>query len=75
VDEQPLEHSLDVVGLAERPLDSRTTPARERDDEIPRAHVSEPLAVEDERHARNEVRLADDELAALRNLDDDAIGR
>jgi hypothetical protein len=75
VDEQPLEHGLDVVGLAERALDSRTTPARERDDEVSRAGVSEALAVEDERHARHEVRLADDELAALRNLDDDAIGR
>jgi hypothetical protein len=37
--------------------------------------VAEAFPVEDERHARDEVRLADDELPAARDLDDDEVVR
>src|SRR5262245_55373956 len=69
------EHSLDVVRLSQRSFDARASAAGESDDEIAWADVTQTLAVEDERHAGQEVRLADDELAALRNLDDDSLGR
>ena len=39
------------------------------------AGVDEAFAVEHERHARNEVGLADDELAALLDLDDCELGQ
>ena len=75
VDKQPFEDGLDVLRSPQRPFDTRTPAAGERDDEIPRADVTEPFPVQDERDACDEVRLADDELAALRNLDDDSVGR
>jgi hypothetical protein len=75
VDKQSFEHRLDVARLPEPSLDARTPTVGEGNDEIPRTDVTELLAVEDERNPRHEVRLADDELAALRNLDDDRVGQ
>jgi hypothetical protein len=69
--EQALEHGLDVAGLAENLLQPRSSPSRADDREVAGAGVAEALAVENQRDTRNEERLADDELAALRNLDDD----
>jgi hypothetical protein len=73
--EQPLEHDLDVVCLPEDALEARAAPPRPDDGEIAWACVAEALAVEDERHAPHEVRLADDELAAPLDLDDGAVGQ
>jgi hypothetical protein len=72
---QALQHGLNVLRLAETALDLRAAASGASDDEIAGADIADPLAVEDERDPGNEVRLAHDELAALRNLDDDAVGR
>ena len=72
MDEQPLQHHLDVVRLAEHLLEPRASPAGAHDDEIPLPHVPEALPVEHDRDVRHEERLADDELAAPRHLDDEA---
>ena len=71
--EQALEHVLDVLRGAEHALDARAPAQAPRDDEVAGVDVAEPLAVEQERRVRREVRLADDELAAARDLDDDEI--
>src|SRR6266545_7307793 len=73
VDEQALEHDLDVARLAEDALELRTAAPRPDNGKIAGPGVAESLAVEDERHPRHEVRLADDQLAALRDLDDGCV--
>jgi hypothetical protein len=73
--EQPLEHDLDVLRLAEDALEPRPAAAGAHDGEVTRAGVADPFPVEHERHARHEVRLAHDELAALLDLDDYAVGQ
>jgi hypothetical protein len=76
VDEQSFENDVDVVCLPEHTLEPRAAATLSRDDgEIAAARVSETLSIENERNTRLEVRLADDELAALRDLDDGAFGR
>ncbi|MBA3735714.1 MAG: hypothetical protein H0W90_11060 [Actinobacteria bacterium] len=70
MDEQPLEHDLDVLRLAELALDLRAATARAHDDEITGANVAAALAVDRNRNVRNEVRLAEQQLAALLDLDD-----
>jgi hypothetical protein len=70
VNEQPLEHDLDVLGLAELALDPRAAPARADDDEIAGPDVTAALAVDRDRNIRDEIRLADEQLAALVDLDD-----
>jgi hypothetical protein len=51
-------------------------PAPRTDDgEIARLDVADPFGVEDQRHARREVGLAGDELAAPADLDDDGVGQ
>jgi hypothetical protein len=62
-----------VVGPAEHPFDRRAAAAAAQDGEIPRVCIPQPLAVDQQRDARRENRLADDVLAAPRELDDDAI--
>jgi hypothetical protein len=71
VDEQPFHHRLDVVRFPQRALDPGASASGTRDNQIAWADVAEPLAVEDKWHTGNEVRLADEKLAAPRNLDDD----
>ena len=73
VHEQPFQHRLDVVRVAEDPLELRAAASRPDNGEVATSGTSESLAVENERRAGNEVRLADDELAALRDLDDDPV--
>jgi hypothetical protein len=75
VDEQALEHHLDVARLPEHALEPGSAAARADDSEVAGAGVTEALAVQQERDARHEVRLADDELAALLDLDDCAVGQ
>ena len=75
--EQPLEHGVDVIRGSEDALDAGPAAARADDGEIAGPGVAETVAVDDERHSRLEVRLADDELPAFAQLDDDltACGR
>jgi hypothetical protein len=75
VDEQAFEHDLDVARLAEHTVEPGPAAARADDGEVAGAGVTEPLAVQQKRDARYEVRLADDELAALLDLDDCAVGQ
>jgi hypothetical protein len=70
VDEQSLEHDLDVLRLTERALDPSAPPAGPHDDEIAGTDVSRALAVDLNRNVRDEVRLADQLLAAPVDLDD-----
>ena len=70
VDEQPLEHDLDVLRLAELALELRAAAAGAHDDQIAGADVAAALAVDRDRDVRDEVRLADQQLAALVDLDD-----
>jgi hypothetical protein len=70
VHEQALEHDLDVLRLAELALDARAASARADDDEISGPNVAAAFPVDRERNVRDEVRLADKQLAALVDLDD-----
>jgi hypothetical protein len=70
VHEQSLEHDLDVLRLPELAFDPRAAPAGADDDEISGADVAAALALDRDRNVRDEVRLADQQLAALVDLDD-----
>ena len=70
VHEQAFEHDLDVLRLAELALDARTAAAGADDDEVAGADVAAALPVDRDRNVRDEVRLADEQLAALVDLDD-----
>jgi hypothetical protein len=70
VHEQALEHHLDVLRLAEPALDARAAAARADDDEVSRADVAAAFPVDRDRDVRDEVRLADEQLAALVDLYD-----
>jgi hypothetical protein len=70
VHEQTFEHDLDVLRLAELALDTRAAAAGADDDEVSRTDVAAAFAVDRDRNVRDEVRLADEQLAALVDLDD-----
>jgi hypothetical protein len=70
VHEQSLEDDLDVLRLAELALDPRTSAARADDDEVPWTDVAAPFAIDGDRDVGDEVRLTDEQLAALVDLDD-----
>jgi hypothetical protein len=70
VHEQPLEHDLDVLGLAELALDPRAAPTCADNHEIAGSDVAASFPVDCDRNVRDEVRLADEQLAALVDLDD-----
>ena len=70
VDEQPFEHDLDVLCLAELALEPRAAATGAHDDQVAGADVAAALAVDRDRDVRDEVRLADQQLAALVDLDD-----
>jgi hypothetical protein len=73
MDEETFEHGEDVLRLPQHALEAGAAAVGHGDDrEIARTGLADALAVEDERDAGDEERLADDELAALRDLDDDA---
>jgi len=74
LDEERLEHVLDPIGGTERPLDTCAAARTSRDDEIAGSGV-EPFAIEHQRRARSEERLADDELASAAHLDDNQRGQ
>jgi hypothetical protein len=73
--QESLEHDLDVFGFPEHALELRPAASRADDGEVAGPRVAQALAVDHERHAGNEVRLADDELAALLDLDDCPVGQ
>ena len=75
--EQPLEHGVDVIRGSEDALDASASAARADDSEIAGPSVAETVAIDDDRYSRGEVRVADDELPARAQLDDDlaACGR
>ncbi len=68
-DQQPLEHDLDPARVAEHALDARPPAAFADDRQLPR--LAGRPAVERERRAGHEVRLADEVLASRRELYDD----
>jgi hypothetical protein len=70
VHEQAFEDDVDVLCLAELALDPRAAAARTDDGEISRADVAAAFPVDRDRDVRDEVRLADEQLAALVDLDD-----
>jgi hypothetical protein len=70
VHEQPLEHDLDVLRLAELALDLRAAAARADDGKVSGPDVAAAFPVDRDGDVRDEVRLADEQLAALVDLDD-----
>jgi hypothetical protein len=70
VHEQTFEHDLNVLRVAELALEPRTAPACAHDDQVAGPDVAAALAVDRDRNVRDEVRLADEQLAALVDLDD-----
>jgi len=71
VDQQPLEHRLDVARAAELANDARApAPLALDDHQIARPDVAAPLPVDGNGNVRNEERLADELLAAPVDLDD-----
>jgi hypothetical protein len=75
VHEHAVEDGVDVLRTPENVLELRAAASCPNDGEIAGPCVAQSLAVEDERHAGHEVRLADDELAALLDLDDCAVAQ
>jgi len=71
LDEKRLHHVLDPLRRAQQRLDTRATAPAGDDCQIARPGVARTLAVDDDRDARREVGLADEQLAAPRELDDD----
>jgi len=64
VDQERLEHVLDPLPRTEHALHACPPTPAGHDSEIARARLARTLAVDHDRHARREVRLADEELAA-----------
>jgi hypothetical protein len=71
LDEHALEHCRDRIGATEYALEPRAAASVAEDDgEVAGTRVVETLPVEQDGRRGLEVRLADDELAAPRDLDD-----
>jgi len=70
VHQQAFEHDLDVLRLAELAFDSRAAATGSHHDQIAGADVAAALPLDRDRDVRDEVRLADEQLAALVDLDD-----
>jgi hypothetical protein len=70
MNEQAFEHDLDVLRLAELSLDPCAASTRADDDEVSGPDVAAALPVDRDRNVRDEVRLADEQLAAPVDLDD-----
>jgi hypothetical protein len=70
VHEQAFEHDLDVLRLAELALDARAAAAGADDDEVSGTDVAAAFPVDRDRNVREEGRVADEQLAALVDLDD-----
>jgi hypothetical protein len=70
VHEQAFEHDLDVLRLAEFALNASAASTRADNDQISGPDVTAALPVDRDRNVRDEVRLADKQLAALVDLYD-----
>ena len=70
MDEQPFEDDPDVLRLAEHAFHARASAPQADDDEIARLDISGATAVDRDADARDEVRLAEEQLATLVDLDD-----
>jgi hypothetical protein len=70
VHEQALEHDLDVLSLTELALDARAATAGADDNEVSGPDVAAAFPVDRDRNVPDEVRLADEQLAAPVDLDD-----
>jgi len=70
VHEQAFEHDLDVLCLAELALDPGAAAARAYHNKVPGPNVTAPFPVDRDRDVRDEIRLADEQLAAIVDLDD-----
>ena len=73
LDQQRLEHVLDPLRRSDDALHARAALAPGHDGEVARSRLPRPLAVDDHRHAGREVRLADEQLPAPGELDDDGL--
>ena len=71
--EQRVEHAPNRICRPERLLEPRPAALRRDDGELAGTDVREPAAVEDQRDAGREERLADNQPAATADLDDDAL--
>src|SRR5213076_1060337 len=72
VPEKPFENSSDVVWAAEHPVEAGAAPAQPDQREIADGGVTGALAIDDYRRSALEEGLADEELAAPGELDDQA---
>jgi hypothetical protein len=70
VDEQPFEDDPDVVRLAQDALYARAAAPNADDGEVAASNISGAAAVDRDAGARNKIRLAEEQLAALVDLDD-----
>ena len=70
VPEQALENGLDAAGRSEDALEPRPPAAGLDDDEVAHGRLARSLAVDDDRNAALEVRLADEEPAPPGQLAD-----
>ena len=75
VPEQRLEYRLNVVRAAEDSFDARPAAAEPQHRQIADGRVARGLAVDDDRRARLEERLADEQLPAARELADEEVDR
>ena len=73
VDEQSLEHGLDVGRAAQLPNDARAAASGPDDDQVAGTDVAAALPVDRDRDVGDEVRLADELLAALVDLNDEEV--
>jgi hypothetical protein len=73
LEEQRLEHVLDPLRRAEQLLDPRAAAAAGDEREVAWARVARALPIDDDRNARREVRLADEQLPASGELDYDRL--
>ncbi len=71
LDQQRLEHVLDPRRRPERSLDPRPPAAGAHERELAGSDTAASLRLEHDRHARREVRLADQQPAATANFDDE----
>jgi hypothetical protein len=73
VPEEPLEDGLDLVRSSEDALDAGPTAPDAQDDEIAHRSVPGCLAVDDDRNAPHEERVAHEELAATGQRADECL--
>jgi hypothetical protein len=71
LDQQRIENILDPLRRADHVPHAGAALAARHERQVARSGLPRPLAVDDHRHAGREVRLADEQLSAPSDLDDD----